>query len=81
MRRTQITLSDDQYATLKRRSREEGLSLAELVRRAVVQAYPEADGPRAAAIVRRTAGAWEDRDGRDGAAIVEELRGADRLAR
>lgn len=73
--RTQITLSDGQYQRLRIRSQASGISLAELVRRAIDDAYAE-DEPsldEAIQILERTSGAWKDRDF-DGAEYVERLR-------
>ena len=71
--RTQITLSDAQYARLCRESEDSGLSLAELVRRAVDRTY----GAKSAAEVKRALassfGCWADREF-DGASYVEGLR-------
>jgi hypothetical protein len=70
--RTQITLSDAQYDLLRRESRERGVPLAELIRRAIDGAYGETAGPSEAALVE-SFGAWTDRDF-DGATYVERLR-------
>ena len=70
--RTQITLTEPQYAILKRESELTGLSLAELVRRAVDDRYPRstADFERA---LELSFGAWTDRN-MDGEEYVERLR-------
>ena len=70
--RTQITLSDAQYATLKHESQRTGLSLAELVRRALNESYrgPAADFERA---LEHSFGTWSDRD-YEGEEYVERLR-------
>jgi hypothetical protein len=73
--RTQITLSDGQYARLKRRSRESGASIAELVRQAVDATYSELSTEEKIAAVRESAGAWKDRDFADGLEYVERIRG------
>jgi hypothetical protein len=73
--RTQITLSDGQYQRLRIRSQASGVSLAELVRRAIDDVYAE-DEPsldEAIQILDRTSGAWRDRDF-DGAEYIEGLR-------
>jgi hypothetical protein len=67
--RTQLTLSDEQYATLQRISRESGLSLAELVRRAVDRTYTTASQEALA----KSFGGWRGRHG-DGRSYVERLR-------
>jgi predicted DNA-binding ribbon-helix-helix protein len=70
--RTQITLTDAQYAALKRKSERSGLALAELVRRALdaSESTPRADLSTA---LERSFGAWAEREV-DGAAYVERLR-------
>lgn len=70
--RTQITLTDDQYAALKRESGRTGLGLAELVRRALAATYRTPGGDRSAAL-DESFGAWADRDF-DGEEYVERLR-------
>lgn len=70
--RTQITLTDEQYASLKLRSQRTGATLAELVRRAVNVTYGSDDGLDEQAL-DESFGVWRDRDF-DGAAYVEELR-------
>jgi hypothetical protein len=67
--RTQITLTDDQYALLKRESRRTGVGLAELIRRAIATTYgtakrKEHDGFAAAF------GLWADRTPEE----LDELR-------
>ena len=71
--RTQITLTDDQYATLKRESARTGVSLAELVRRAVARVYGRR-GSQSVDGFEASFGAWKDRDF-DGATYVERIRG------
>lgn len=71
--RTQITLTDDQYALLRRERKRTGLSLSELIRRSIAKAYGnsarvDVDGLEA------SFGAWKDRDF-DGAEYVERIRG------
>lgn len=72
-RRTQITLSEAQYARLKAESEKTGASLSELVRRALEDSYglPKMEDARSA--LRDSFGAWDDRDF-DGAKYVEHLR-------
>ena len=71
--RTQITLTDDQYAVLKRESRRTGVALAELVRRAVARAYggpaPRHDWLEA------SFGAWKRGPEFDSVEFVKHLRG------
>ena len=45
-RRTHVTLTDAQFEFLRAESSLTGLSMAELVRRALELAYPEAERPR-----------------------------------
>jgi hypothetical protein len=70
--RTQITLTNDQYETLQRESRRTGMSLAELVRRAVARAYGAPESASAEAL-DESFGAWRNRDF-DGAQYVERIR-------
>jgi ribbon-helix-helix protein len=70
--RTQITLTDEQYAMLKRESERTGLGLAELVRRALSVTY-RTPGPGSTAALDESFGAWTER-GFDGAEYVERLR-------
>jgi hypothetical protein len=71
--RTQITLTDAQYALLKRESKRTGVGLAELVRRAVDSRYarPAADVEDG---LEASFGIWKDRDF-DSVEYVERLRG------
>ncbi len=70
--RTQITLTDAQYATLKRESKRTGLGLAELVRRSLSSTY-RTQGTQRTAALEESFGAWSDRDF-DGEQYVERLR-------
>ena len=73
--RLQVTLDDEQYAWLRRRSAETGASIAELVRRSVEESAgrgPAGSEARLAAI-RATAGVWKGRD-EDGATYVARSR-------
>ncbi len=71
-RRTQITLTDAQYEQLKRESAHRGMSLAELVRRALHLAYgTQIDGADAA--LDASFGAWSDREF-DGESYVDSMR-------
>lgn len=61
--RTQITLTDAQYARLLAESERTGMGLAELTRRALDRAYPSAvERASLEAILDRAAGLWADRD-------------------
>ena len=71
--RTQITLTDEQYARLREASRRSGLSLAELVRRSVERCYGTSSAADVLYALAANCGSWVDRDF-DGATYVEELR-------
>lgn len=73
--RTQITLTDEQYSRLRKRSRETGSSISELIRRAVDERYgpDELTLEEKLQILHSTAGAWKDRDF-DGQEYVEAIR-------
>lgn len=71
--RTQITLTDAQYERLQSESERTGLSMAELVRRAIDRTYlPDDEVERRLAGLRASAGVWADRD--DIGDTVEWLR-------
>jgi Ribbon-helix-helix protein, copG family len=72
--RTQITLEDEQYERLRAESRRSGLGLAELVRRALDQAYGTTTSDEVRRSLDASFGAWDDRD-YDGAEYVDRLRG------
>lgn len=63
--RTQITLEDEQYARLSAESAETGLSLAELVRRALDSAYPRMTTAERRAALDASFGAWSEDPERD----------------
>jgi hypothetical protein len=71
--RTQITLSDAEYARLKQESARTGLGLAELVRRALDTTYGDHASGAALAALDESFGAWPGRE-IDGEAYVETLR-------
>lgn len=71
--RTQITLTDSQYERLLDESRQTGLGLAELVRRALTRCYGEASRDERLLILRETFGAWQDRE-ISGEESVEQMR-------
>lgn len=71
--RTQVVLTDEQYATLQQVSQQSGLGLGELVRRVVARAYGSGTADEAEEILARTAGAWRGRSF-DGASYVEMMR-------
>ncbi|MFL5798589.1 MAG: ribbon-helix-helix protein, CopG family [Actinomycetota bacterium] len=68
-RRTQITLEEPQYKLLQAMSIKTGLSMSELIRRAIDRTYVSG----ALAALEASFGAWKDRDF-DGAEYVERLR-------
>lgn len=74
--RTQITLTDEQYARLKDESSRSGVGLAELVRRAIDGRYGTGtrDVDEAVAALDATFGLWKDRD-LDSVEYVRSLRG------
>ncbi len=71
--RTQITLTDAQYARLLDESRRKGVGLAELVRRAVEQSYGSTRAADVLQALDESFDSWAGRnfDGRD---YVEGLR-------
>ena len=71
--RTQITLSDRQYSRLLQESERTGLSLAELVRRALNTALGDMESQGALAALEESFGAWRGHE-LDGAAYVESMR-------
>lgn len=70
--RTQITLTDAQYSTLKRESARTGLGLAELVRRSLSATY-QTNTEDFEEALEQSFGAWSDPEV-DGAEYVERLR-------
>lgn len=80
MLRTQVSLTEDQKRMLDAKSAESGLSLSELVRRAVDRCYGgDRDVEQDLSRLRAGAGAWADRD-ETGQAYVERVRSGRRLA-
>ena len=73
MHRTQITLTDAQYARLRDESAKSGHSLAELVRRALDEHYEAVSPPDRLRLLDSAFGAWAHRD-ENGAAFVERVR-------
>ena len=59
-RKTQVTLRDDQYERLRREAKRSGLSMAELVRRAVDLCY--GDGPTSVKGFEVSLGMWKSPD-------------------
>lgn len=66
--RTQITLTDEQYARLRDESARTGLGLAELVRRAVDRSYGSTLHDTIIGGLDASFGAWADHDGDGGSA-------------
>lgn len=61
--RTQITLTDEQYERLQSEVERTGMSMAELVRRAIDRTYVASDEvAQRLAGLRASAGVWADRD-------------------
>ena len=71
--RTQITLTDEQYSRLLGESGRTGLSLSELMRRAVDRAFGALGPDEILLALDESFGSWTDRD-YDGAEYVEGLR-------
>ena len=71
--RTQITLTDEQYARLREESRRSGRGLAELVRRAVDHSYGTSPAEEVLDALDESFASWTDRDF-DGASYVDGLR-------
>ena len=77
-RDTDIRLGEEQYRQLESESRRSGLSVEELVRRAVDRMYCPSAGVERVRALAESFGAWrgegEDEPAGDGAAYVERLR-------
>jgi hypothetical protein len=73
MHRTQITLTDSQYARLRDESARSGNSLAELVRRALDERYEEVSRAERLRLLDGAFGGWAHR-GESGAKFVERVR-------
>ncbi len=73
MRRTQITLTDAQYARLRDESTRSGLSLAELIRRALDERYDAPSETERRRMLDAAFGGWAAQR-EDGAEYVERLR-------
>jgi hypothetical protein len=72
-RRTQITLTDEQYERLRAESERTGIGLAGLVRRALDRTYGPKRHSEVARALHESSGSWTDRDD-DGASYVDRLR-------
>jgi hypothetical protein len=82
MRRTQILLPDDQWKELYTISRRQSTSVAELVRRAIAQAYPVRRRARFNHTLDAVTGMWQDRqDLGSTESYIRALRKAKRLER
>jgi hypothetical protein len=83
--RMQITLTDEQYRRLSRRSKESGVSIAELIRRRIDEPHEQFTLEEKLQAVRDTAGLWANEPGADetGAEFVDRVRPgvAERLRR
>lgn len=73
MHRTQITLTDSQYARLRDESARTGRSLASLIRRALDQHYDEVSTAERLELLDAAFGAWGERR-ESGAELVERVR-------
>jgi len=73
--RTQITLRDDQYERLREEAAASGVSLSELIRRAVDLRYGEPSREERLRALETSFGAWTEKPGEDRAAYLKELRG------
>lgn len=79
MVRTQISLTEEQKQRLDAMAAEAGVSLSDLIRRAVDDRYPDTrDVDADIAAIRQAIGAWQARDF-DGEAYVEGVRSGRRL--
>ncbi len=78
MKRTQIYLTEEQWRDLKVRSRQESVSVAELVRQAVDEVYRK-PGASFESALRSVAGLWADREDLDTEEYLRELRESDRV--
>jgi hypothetical protein len=73
MHRTQVTLTDAQYVRLRGESARSGLSLAELVRRALDERYEAVSTPDRLRLLDSAFGAWTQRE-ESGAEFVQRVR-------
>lgn len=78
MVRTQISLTEEQKRRLDAKAAESGVSLSDLIRRAIDDCYPETrDADSDIAAIRQAIGAWSARKF-DGETYVESLRSGQR---
>jgi len=81
MKRTQLYLNEDIWKALHVRSRQQGMSISELVRQAVREKYGSSPASRRQAM-QALVGIWKDRkDLPDSTALVRRLRKGKRLRR
>jgi len=73
MHRTQIMLTDSQYARLRDESVRSGRSLAELIRRALDERYEDVSQAERLRLLDSAFGAWAHR-GESGVEFVERVR-------
>lgn len=80
MVRTQISLTEEQKHRLDVKAAADGVSLSDLIRRAVDDCYPdERDTDSDITAIRQAIGAWQGRDF-DGETYVERVRSGRRPA-
>lgn len=72
--RTQIMISDHQYRVLRDESERSGMSLAELVRRALARSYGEVSLSERLATLDRSFGGWEERPGEERSHFLRQMR-------
>lgn len=77
MHRTQITLTDAQYARLRDESTRTGQSLAELIRRALDERYQPLSEAERLRLLDSAFGGWAERE-ETGAEYVERVRSGTR---
>jgi hypothetical protein len=77
MRRTQITLTDAQYARLRDESARTGMSLAGLIRQALDERYQPLSDAERLQLLDSAFGAWGERE-ETGAEYVERVRSGTR---
>ena len=81
MKRTQLYLNEDIWKALHIRSRQQGMSISELVRQAVREKYGSSPASRRQAM-QALVGIWKDRkDVSDSTRYVRRLRRGNRLKR
>ncbi len=81
MRRTYLDLPEDQWKQLNSLSRQQAVSTAELIRRAIAQIYPVKGRTQFEQAVDAITGMWRDRLDLDSESYVRALRQDNRLER